>query len=147
MEHLVPGDWYNVTDNHYVTGKGMVFGCFDDSVKLGFGVRLGVTPSEALLQEIDCLCGQSAVGHVWLAAGSDNDHWSSVWGVKIRFGWCDLEGFKQSLFDCLAGHQALHEMVDARLAPFGGLPWWSPQPDDDLSPQAKGLALCGAVFG
>lgn len=130
----------------WVTSDGVFAQASPSDVKFGFGVRSEVTPSVGLLQEIDQQCRLNVIGHLWLAAGSTNDHWSVMWGVKLLYGWCGEMSVAQALFDCLANRQALLNMMGTKLAPYGGRDYWSSMYSagaNDAALGAAGLVLTG----
>lgn len=65
----------------WVSEHGLLVLVDADCVRLGFGIRSGLSRSARLDSAIAAANRTTVLGHVWLAEGCDDRHWSLVWGV------------------------------------------------------------------
>lgn len=105
LDRFRPGGWYEILPGVLYTDDGLVVsGLSDTRMLIGFGISTGLTPSSALLREVAELNERNQIGHVWLAPGADDEHWSSICGFKLVYLWHDAETFMQTIAT-IAGSQ------------------------------------------
>jgi hypothetical protein len=119
------------------TTDGLVVSISDTRLVAGFGVRSQITPSVELLSQIAEMNQRNVVGHLWLAPGSDNDHWSLVWGAKFPNGFSSPQDLGDALVMIIQNKAALLDLCWENST--GGQPYWTPSDESDVA--AHGLVL------
>jgi hypothetical protein len=140
LDHVMPGNWHEMMPGFQYTDDGIVISSFSETRTLiGFGISSGLTPTTALLHEIADLNQRNKIGHVWLAPGADDEHWSLICGFKVVYLWHDAETFMQTIATIVNSHHALLDMCFEKLAPYGGSRYWDEL--DAVEPGARALVL------
>mgnify|MGYP000849400250 FL=1 len=127
------------TSKALVSDSGLLTVVTEQRVTLGFGILRELTPSFDLLAAIESWNQKNLLGHYWLVAGSDNNHWSLVCGFKYVPNWESPESLTVKLSNVAEAYSVLLEAYAGQAEKFGGRNYWSVANDTSIG--ALGLVL------
>jgi hypothetical protein len=107
----------------WVSEHGLLVIVEPGCVRLGFGIRSGLSRGARLDAAIAAANRTTVLGHVWLAEGCDDRHWSLIWGVVAPcVSWPRL-ALQRLVYSC--ARAAADGGLRARFASVGGDEYWT----------------------
>lgn len=101
----------NLADRYQFTNDGVLAVCSEEVGTVGFGVASDLTPTPELVEKVCDLNRLMMFGHYWLSAGSDENHWVLVSGMKFNYDLAPTEYIGKMVSTVMRHHAVLSERV------------------------------------
>ena len=123
----------------WVSRRGVLAVLSPSGLRAGFGLRSGLSRTAGLASAIATANQRDQSGHLWIAAGRDDRHWSLLWGLTLPYAWLSPNALQRALFTCWAAER--DASLRSRFERFGATEYWQP-----MAEQAGGVLMPALVL-
>jgi len=112
----------------WATGRGVLVVLGGSCVHAGFGLASGLQRTAGLVTAIATANQRDSSGHLWLAAGRNDRHWSLIWGLTLPYAWLTPDALQGAILACWVAEGDSN--LRSRFSEFGGGDYWAPMVEE-----------------